>query len=160
MWLFVKNLVFVLLFPATVAAYLPFWLARGAPGGPIWARVLAVPAFAAGVTLFIRCVVDFAVVGRGTPVPIDAPRVLVVTGPYRYVRNPMYLGILLVLVGWTLWTSAPAFLWYLPVVAVGFHLFVVLVEEPLLTRKFGAGYLDYRQATRRWVPRRTPYRPA
>jgi len=99
---------------------------------------------------------QFATMGRGTPAIIDAPKRLVVRGPYRYVRNPMYLGVLLVVLGWAAFFEAPWLLRYAAAGALLFHVFVLLVEEPVLHRKFGAEYDSYRRAVRRWWPGR-PY---
>jgi protein-S-isoprenylcysteine O-methyltransferase Ste14 len=106
-----------------------------------------------GVLLALSCIVAFALVGRGTPAPFDAPREFVAVGPYRWVRNPMYLGAATVIVGAGLAIRSPAAL----AVAAGFllltHLFVVLYEEPTLERRFGESYRAYRRAVNRWLPR-------
>jgi len=108
---------------------------------------------ALGGLLALTCVLSFALVGRGTPAPFDAPRDVVAAGPHRWVRNPMYLGALLVLFGVGVLLRSPAAL----AVAVGFfalaHLFVLLYEEPTLERRFGASYRRYRSEVRRWLPR-------
>jgi len=108
---------------------------------------------AAGAAVAIWCVLSFAVLGRGTPAPFDPPRRLVVRGPYRYVRNPMYLGAVSALAGAALFYEAGA-LW---VYAAGFlvltHLFVVLYEEPTLRQTFGDDYRTYCRRVNRWWPR-------
>lgn len=105
-----------------------------------------------GAALCIWCVASFVVVGRGTPAPFDAPRAFVATGPYRRVRNPMYLGLFLLLAGFGAWNKSPAMMLFtLPVAALA-HAFVVLYEERTLERRFGARYLEYKRAVRRWLP--------
>lgn len=99
------------------------------------------------------CVGVFVVRGRGTPAPFDAPRRFVVTGPYRYVRNPMYIGAMTIIAAAGLILRAPSL-----VVLAGFfwlctHLFVLRYEEPTLTHQFGDAYRRYKATVRRWLPR-------
>ena len=96
--------------------------------------------------------------GRGTPAPIAPTEHLVVGGPFRWVRNPGYLSVVALLVGQALLFASPAFSVYAAVVALGFHLFVVLYEEPTLRRQFGADYETYCRAVPRWVPGLRPAR--
>ena len=160
MLLFLKNLLFTVVVPGTVAFYVPLLIAGGpdalgsAPWG--WCRAVASVPLVAGTFIYLRCVWDFATVGRGTSAPIDAPRELVVVGLYRYVRNPMYVGVLSVVTGWAVFFRSWRILLFAACLALGFHAFVVLYEEPHLTRRFGASYDRYRHAVRRWVPGR-PY---
>jgi len=101
----------------------------------------------------LSCVGWFVVAGRGTPAPFDPPRSFVPGGPYRWVRNPMYLGALLVLIGFGLWhASLSMVLLALPALALA-HLFVVLYEEPTLRRRFGMPYVAYLALVNRWVPK-------
>ena len=120
-----------------------------AAAGPLG---LALASF--GGLLALACVISFAIVGVGTPAPFDSPRRFVASGPYRWVRNPMYLGALLVIVGVGLYLQSPSAL----LVAVFFvllaHVFVVVFEEPTLESAFGDDYRRYRAAVNRWVPRR------
>jgi protein-S-isoprenylcysteine O-methyltransferase Ste14 len=158
--LLLKNLLFTVVVPGTVAGLIPYLiLSRRDAAEPItWgpAQVLALALGALGIGIYLWCLWDFATVGRATPAPIDPPRTLVVRGLYRYVRNPMYLGVLLVLVAHViLFASRPLLLYALAWLGV-VHLFVVLYEEPALTRRFDGSYEQYRAAVRRWVPGR-PY---
>jgi protein-S-isoprenylcysteine O-methyltransferase Ste14 len=108
-----------------------------------------------GFAVALRCVWDFGWTGRGTPAPVAPPKRLVVVGCYRYVRNPMYLGFA---VGWIgLWVvfghASPFVIAAVLAVAAGVHLFVVLYEEPVLSRKFGLDYEHYCRNVDRWLPR-------
>lgn len=153
MLLFLKNLLFTLIVPGTVAVYVPLWFARNRPAaeGPMLA--LAIALLALGGVIYAWCVWDFAAYGRATPAPIDAPKKLVVRGLYRYVRNPIYVGVLTALLGWAAMFQARIFLIYTLCVAAGFHLFVVFYEQRALARLFGAEYCDYCDRVGRWLPR-------
>lgn len=150
-----KNLLFTVLVPGTVAGWLPyFWILGGRlPRLTPWAAA-GLPLAAAGLAIYLWCLWDFAVTGRGTPAPIDPPKVLVVRGLYRYVRNPMYLGVLAVIAGWAVTFQSQALVMYCGAVALFFHSAVLLVEEPMLRRMFGAAYDNYCAAVSRWLPRR------
>jgi len=107
----------------------------------------------AGGAIALWCIMTFVLVGRGTPAPFDPPRKLVVKGPYRYVRNPMYIGAALALSGAALfYRSAPLF-GYAVVFLLVAHVFVVSYEEPTLVRLFGAEYEAYRARVGRWLVR-------
>jgi protein-S-isoprenylcysteine O-methyltransferase Ste14 len=109
---------------------------------------------AAGATLALTCVFTFALVGRGTPAPFDPPRRLVVRGPYRLLRNPMYAGAGLALAGATLYYQSIALLGYAALFVIVMNLFVVLYEEPTLRRTFGKEYEAYCRRAGRWWPTR------
>lgn len=108
----------------------------------------------AGAALVLTCVFSFAFVGRGTPAPFDPPRRLVVGGPYRLLRNPMYAGAGLALGGATLYYQSIVLLGYAALFLIVTHLFVVLYEEPTLRRTFGEEYEAYCRQAGRWWPRR------
>jgi len=146
------GLVLVFL-PARVLAV--FGAARPAAIGP--AEIIGMAMTAGGGLVAFWCVAVFAVIGQGTPAPFDPPRRLVVRGPYRLVRNPMYLGAALALAGAAIVYRSPALAGYLVVLAAASHSFVVFYEEPTLGRLFGADYAAYRAAVRRWLPRRPPH---
>lgn len=109
---------------------------------------------AAGAAVAIWCILTFAVLGRGTPLPLDPPRRLVVRGPYRYVRNPMYLGAAMALAGAALVYETGALWAYAGGFLVLMHLVVVFYEEPTLRQTFGKDYETYSQQVRRWWPTR------
>ena len=154
MGLLLKNIAFTVLVPGTVAGYLPYAIGvRNAATAPGVARLLiAAPLFLIGGAIYFWCLWHFAVSGRGTPAPIDPPTRLVVRGLYRRVRNPMYVGVLGVVAGWAVYYRSIRLVEYGVALAVLFHLFVVLLEEPLLRRRFGAAYDEYCRAVPRWIP--------
>ena len=152
-----KTLVFTVLVPATVAIYVPrrILLSRSQEDvlriGPL--RYVGAVLLAAGAAVYLWCAWDFATAGGGTPAPIDPPRSLVVRGLYRHVRNPMYIGILLLLAGEAMLFQSRSLLGYAGIVFLFFFLFVVAYEEPALARKFGQDYERYCDRVPRWIPR-------
>ncbi len=109
--------------------------------------------FTLGACLSLWCVKDFVVRGRGTPAPFDPPTRLVMQGPYRYVRNPMYVGLFLVLVGEAMLYASFFVLLYALFLVAAAHIFVVFYEEPTLRRRFGESYKQYLRSVPRWLPR-------
>lgn len=119
----------------------------------VWAVAGAV-VFAAGAALVIWCVMGFVTLGRGTPAPFDPPTRLVVAGPYRWVRNPMYLGLFLLMLGEAAALHSVALAVSTLLVAAVAHAFVAGYEERALERHFGDDYAAYAARVRRWLPRR------
>lgn len=158
MILFLKNLLFTLVVPGTVAFYLPVWIATRAGArltGPVTpVRAVALVLLLSAVSVYLWCLWYFVKDGRATPAPIDPPKVLVVRGPYRYVRNPMYVDVGLAMIGWTLWFGNADLLWYLAGYLAVAATFVRFYEEPTLLRLFGAQYDRYRSQVRAWIPGR------
>ena len=152
MKLLLKSALFTLVVPGTVAVLVPFLLAgdRTVAGGAMLG--LAVCLFALGVALYLRAVWDFAVLGKGTPAPIDAPKRLVVQGIYRYTRNPLYISMLTVIAGWAALFGTAVLVGYAAGLFVVYSLFVRLHEEPRLAREFGDEYAAYVARTGRWLP--------
>jgi protein-S-isoprenylcysteine O-methyltransferase Ste14 len=111
-----------------------------------------------GLILLLWCVRDFYVRGKGTLAPWDPPQILVVVGLYRFVRNPMYIGVLTLVAGWAVLYASPLLGMYAAALAIGFHLRVVINEEPWLRSQFGEDWERYRASVGRWIPRRTPWR--
>jgi protein-S-isoprenylcysteine O-methyltransferase Ste14 len=107
----------------------------------------------AGAALLLTCIWEFARSGRGTLAPVDPPRQLVVRGLYRYVRNPMYLSVTVILLGEALLAGSRALLLYWAAWFFAVNLFVIGYEEPALRRRFGASYEKYARQVRRWLPR-------
>jgi protein-S-isoprenylcysteine O-methyltransferase Ste14 len=123
---------------------------------PDWASLPGLALMSVGASLAAACAAVFVARGRGTPAPFDPPRFFVPNGPYRYVRNPMYIGGLALLFGFGLALRSASVLLLAAALFLIVHLFVVLGEEPGLARRFGKSYLAYRRDTNRWIPRRPP----
>jgi len=157
MAILIRALTYATIFVGFVLVYLPAQalsaagVTRPARLGP--PQMAGFVVAAAGAALAAWCVLSFALVGRGTPAPFDAPRRLVVGGPYRYVRNPMYLGAILALAGAALYYETVVLWAYAAAFLVLMHLFVVFYEEPTLRRSFGADYEEYARRVHRWMPR-------
>jgi protein-S-isoprenylcysteine O-methyltransferase Ste14 len=150
-----KTFLFIIVAPATVTIYLPYWLLAGRADAPQLGavRYTGLLPIIVGACIELWCAWDFATKGRGTPAPFDPPKELVARGLYAYVRNPMYVGVMSILLGEALLCAARTLLWYAAAVFVGFNLFVLLYEEPTLRHKFGAAYERYCAAVPRWLPR-------
>ena len=153
MALLLKNLLFTVLVPGTVAVYLPLLIAQHRSPVSGLALTFALAVLTLGTAIYVWCVWDFATFGRGTPAPIDAPKNLVVHGLYRYTRNPMYVGVLTVILGWAALFRIGNLVLYALVVGACFHLFIVLYEERHLAGEFGSQYEAYRSQVARWLPR-------
>ena len=148
-----KTLLFTIFVPGTVTVLVP-WLLRSEPGLPLSlgrASVLGWPPLLAGVAVYLWCAWDFTVVGRGTPAPNDPPRELVVGGLYRLPRNPMYVGVSLVLLGEAVLFSSALLLLYAALVLCAFHLRVLPYDEPTPRRTFGESYAHYCRRVPRWL---------
>ncbi len=153
MALLLKNLLFTVLVPGTVAVYVPLLTVGSrspAPGPPF---VMGFTLLVVGAAIYTWCVWDFATFGRGTPAPIDAPKKLVVRGLYRYTRNPMYVGVLTVILGWAALFGTTRLVFYALVVGTCFHLVILLYEERHLRAEFGGQYEAYCSQVSRWLPR-------
>ena len=123
---------------------------------PGWCAAAGAAPTAAGAIVTVWCLCAFVVRGHGTPAPFDAPRRLVAWGPYRYTRNPMYIGGALLLLGFGLFERSPSILVFVPAWWLLFHLLVVFYEEKILRVKFSADYDDYCRRTPRWIPAASP----
>ena len=158
MFIFARAITYATLFIGFLLVFLPArlltWsgIVRSASIGA--AQVAGAVVGASGVVLALWCIITFVVTGRGTPAPFDPPRRLVDAGPYRLVRNPMYIGAGLALAGAALFYQSWALLAYCAVFVLVMHLFVVLYEEPTLRATFGAPYVSYSERVRRWWPGR------
>lgn len=155
-WAVMGSLVFLVLAPGTVAAWVPFrltgWRMREPLFGVPAVRVVGAGLIVAGVLSLLESLARFAFVGLGTPAPVAPPTSLVVSGQYRYVRNPMYVAVVACVLGQGLVLASGMLLRYAAVLWLLFHLFVVLYEEPRLEAKFGGSYEAYRRRVRRWLP--------
>lgn len=136
------------------AGYVPFALLPKSPQVETgFFAYLAFPLWFIGGAIALWCFWDFTFKGHGTPNPSDPPKELVTTGLYSYVRNPIYVGTLTIIIGHFLWFKAIWMLAYAVVVFLMFHLFVTLYEEPTLKKKFGTAYENYRNSVPRWIPK-------
>jgi protein-S-isoprenylcysteine O-methyltransferase Ste14 len=155
-WLAVRSLFWTIVSPGFFAGYLP-WRFFGLRSVVVdlripwhWAALLLI---GLGAALLAACIFEFARSGRGTLSPVDPPSVLVVRGLYRYVRNPMYLSVTLIVWGEILLTRSVAMFGYWLVWFTAANLFVLGYEEPALRRQFGADYDRYAANIGRWFPR-------
>ena len=154
--------------PVTVAGIIPALILTSYPPRPGWGlaaplsyvpMLVALALIAAGLTLILTTIRMFVTLGKGTLAPWDPPQKLVVTGIYRYVRNPMISGVVALILGQALLLgSFPLLLYALVVFAIN-AVYIPLSEEPGLRRRFGQPYDDYTSQVPRWLPRRTPYSP-
>jgi len=154
-WLLLKNLLFTVFVPGTVTVLVPWRILVRTGWGTIpdigWPQGLALFPAATALGIYLWCVRDFMVVGRGTPAPIDPPKQLVAGGLYRVTRNPMYVGVLSLIAAEALFFASPWLLLYAVAVFAMFHAFVVFYEEPTLRRLFGQAYVDYTMRVPRWL---------
>ena len=149
-----KSLLFLIIAPGMVAGYIPLaLLSRGTQIETGIFSFLALPLWLIGGVILLWSFWNFLKEGRGTPAPVDPPKELVAVGFYRYVRNPMYVGILSAILGHFLWFGYWNLLIYGIVVFLAFHTFVTYYEEPTLKKKFGAAYEEYLKRVPRWIPR-------
>ncbi len=155
--MFARALLAFLVLPGIAAIIAPPILASADPwkGRPFMPGLFIM---LAGSVMLIRCVRDFYVSGKGTLAPWNQPRQLVVIGLYRYMRNPMYVGVVLLVLGWSIYFTSPVLAVYSVLLAVGFHIRVLTHEEPWLGSQFGAEWDRYRTSVPRWLPRSAPWK--
>jgi protein-S-isoprenylcysteine O-methyltransferase Ste14 len=158
------SALFFVVAPSVLAGLIPWWMTHWEFLPPFFdlqaTRVVGALLILAGLPGLVDSFARFASQGLGTPAPIAPPQNLVVTGLYRYVRNPMYVAVVAVILGqaflfgdWRLVTYG-ALMW------LAFHAFVLAYEEPVLAQSFGTSYEDFRANVPRWIPRLSPWRPA
>ena len=159
----IGSFVFFWIAPAMVAGLIPHQLSRWQIEPPFLGltatRVVGIVLIAAGGTAVLECFTRFAIKGRGTPAPIAPTETLVVTGLYRFVRNPMYVAVVSVILGQALLLGSTRLLAYALTVWTAFHIFVLAYEEPTLRQQFGESYDRYRANVRRWLPRLIAWTP-
>ncbi|MGW1807250.1 methyltransferase family protein [Streptomyces sp. NPDC002078] len=156
------SALFLVLVSGSAAVLVPWWLTGGWRAGHWWPplRLLGLLPLAAGATVILAAFTRFALEGLGTPAPVAPPVRLVVSGPYRYVRNPIYVAVVAVLLGQGLLLARPVVFGYAAGAWVLTWAFVRWYEEPGLVRRFGAEYERYCRAVPAWRPRRTPWQSA
>jgi protein-S-isoprenylcysteine O-methyltransferase Ste14 len=158
---FFGSAIFLFIAPGTVAGYVPWWMGRwrvhaSFPGFTAL-RVVGVVLVAAGLVILLETFLRFALTGIGTPAPVFPTRHLVVSGTYRYVRNPMYVAVVSLILGQGLIFGDIRVFAYGLCVWLIMHLFVLFYEEPTLRKSFPAEYADFTAHVPRWIPRLTPW---
>ncbi|MEW5733915.1 MAG: isoprenylcysteine carboxylmethyltransferase family protein [Thermodesulfobacteriota bacterium] len=152
----VKTLIFTVVVPGTAAGLIPLLVWMDAGGIRETAHPLVQAAgwavLGLGLVLYALCAWDFTVSGKGTPLPLDAPRFLVERRLYKHLRNPMYVGVLSIILGVAFLADSALLFLYAALLFCLFHCFTVFYEEPALARKFGESYLEYCRSVPRWVP--------
>lgn len=153
-----KTLLWSVFVPGTVTILVPYWLlsSRAEPLSFDLSvfRFIGLLPIACGLLVYLRCAWDFTFTGKGTPAPFDPPKEIVVRGLYRYVRNPMYVSVMLALTGEAILFESVTILIYAALAFSFFHLWVLFYEEPTLRRKFGEAYERYCMKVHRWIPGR------
>lgn len=155
------SAIFLVIAPGTVAVWIPWTLCRWRLAPPLLGlavfRTIGVLMIAAGFPVLLDSFARFAIQGLGTPAPVAPPQHLVVTGLYRFVRNPMYVAVVSMILGQGLLFGSLRVLEYGVAVWLGFHLFVLLYEEPTLRSKFGGEYKEFCVNVGRWIPKFKPW---
>jgi protein-S-isoprenylcysteine O-methyltransferase Ste14 len=156
LFLFIRAITYAALFIGLVLMYVPAqilsWAGIVRPEMIVWPQAVGAILATIGGVIALWCVLTFANIGKGTPAPFDPPRQLVTRGPYQFVRNPMYHGAGLALIGAALFYESLSLLGYVVVFFVIVHFFIVLYEEPTLRRTFGDEYEQYYDKVKRWLP--------
>ena len=156
------SALFFVVAPCVLAGLIPWsmthWEFRPAFFGLEGARSVGVLLILVGLPGLVDSFARFALQGLGTPAPIAPPQNLVVTGLYRYVRNPMYVAVVAVILGQAILFGDGRLMTYGVFMWLAFHAFVLTYEEPVLAQSFGAQYEDFRANVPRWIPRLTPWR--
>ena len=159
MFVLVRAITYATVFIGFVLVYLPArflsWSGIVAPATTGVPQVAGMIMVTIGTAIALWCVFTFVFIGKGTPAPFDPPRKLVIRGPYRFVRNPMYIGAGMTLAGAALYYQSVSILIYICLFFLITHPFVVLYEEPTLRRTFGDEYEAYFRRVRRWIPKRS-----
>jgi protein-S-isoprenylcysteine O-methyltransferase Ste14 len=158
----IGSALFFLAAPCVLAGFIPWWLTRWEMAPPFLGleatRASGIVLILAGLPALIDSFARFVSEGLGTPAPLAPTKKLVVTGFYRFVRNPMYVSLVAIILGQALLFADPRLIVLAGIGWLASHIFVVGFEEPRLEREFGAQYAAYRRNVPRWIPRLTPWR--
>ena len=150
--------------PTTLAGLIPWWITRWEFRPPFFdldaTRAVGILLIVAGLPGLVDSFARFALQGLGTPAPIAPTQNLVVTGLYRYVRNPIYIAVVAVILGQAILFGDWRLMIYGGLMWLAFHAFVLAYEEPVLAETFGAQYEEFRANVPRWIPRLSPWRTA
>jgi len=154
--LFIRNFLFTILQPGLVAGLIPLWITGFRINNmfdEVWHlhHYIGTIAFLIGFVIMLWCIISFAVKGRGTLSPMDPTKKLVISGLYKFSRNPMYVGVILILIGEVIFLQSVGLGIYSLFVFVAFNIFTMLVEEPRLRKDFGEEYERYYENVRRWI---------
>lgn len=154
--LYLRNLLFTILQPGVVAGLVPYLLIRVDEKEKILQsfqilQYTGIFLFVIGFLIMMNCILNFAIHGKGTLSPADPTKKLVIAGLYKYSRNPMYVGVILMLIGEAVFFQSESLWIYSMLIFVVFHLFIVFFEEPRLKKDFGAEYDQFCNKVRRWV---------
>jgi len=156
---YIKTIIFTIIAPGSVTILFPHLVLNS--GGELFQFRLGIMKYAGhlliipGVAIYLRCAWDFTFKGLGTPAPMAAPVKLVKSGLYRFSRNPMYVGVLSIVIGESIFLESSRLLIYCSMIFILFQSFIFLYEEPHLRREFGDSYNDYCSRANRWVGRRS-----
>lgn len=156
--LFIRNLIFTILQPGIVAGLIPYYII-GENGFSKFSNLFSkigwhtsgIIIFLIGFIIMMHCIINFAVKGRGTLSPADPTKRLVISGLYKYSRNPMYVGVILILIGEAIYFQSSALWIYTACVFLLFNVFIMIIEEPRLKRDFEIEYKSYCDKVRRWI---------
>jgi len=162
LFVLVRAIIYATVFVGLLLVYVPNRLL--AESGIVRPPVIGAPQIAGmittaiGAALAFWCILKFVFIGKGTAAPFDPPRRLVIGGPYRFVRNPMYIGAIVAMIGVALSYGSLLILIYAGFIFLATHLFVIAYEEPVLRRTFGQEYEAYCRQVRRWMPGFRPHK--
>lgn len=154
--LYLRNLFFTIVHPGLVVGLIPYWILddgvkRVETASSYLYQYAGVTLGIIGLVILLHCIFRFAVKGRGTLSPLDPTKHLVINGFYTYSRNPMYVGVMMMLIAEALFFESANLVVYSGIVFIIFNIFIITVEEPRLRRDFGDEYLQYCQKVRRWI---------
>ncbi|WP_315822293.1 isoprenylcysteine carboxylmethyltransferase family protein [Paraflavitalea speifideaquila] len=154
--LFLRNLLFTILQPGMVSGLIPWLIAKdhyqlALSSVLSFDQYIGILVFIAGIIITIHCIVRFALDGRGTLSPADPTKQLVISGLYRYSRNPMYIGVMSILIGESLFVQSRSLWLYTLLIFIAFNVFIIFWEERRLRKDFGKSYEDYCRKVRRWI---------
>jgi len=157
MWTLIRALAYATVFVGVLIVLVPsriLWIA-GIPSPPVFGitQLFGLFLVLVGAAIVLSCILSFVFIGKGTQAPFDAPRRLVIRGPYRVTRNPMYVGVMAVLAGVAVYYGSVALSIYAVAFWIAVHCYVIFSEEPALTRAFGNEYEEYCSRVGRWLPR-------
>jgi protein-S-isoprenylcysteine O-methyltransferase Ste14 len=161
-WAALGSALFFLIAPGSIAGLGPYlisgWDLRPAFLSQEALRWVGAALIVIGAAILVESFARFVIQGFGTPAPVAPPKRLVVSGLYRHVRNPMYVGVVSAVIGQALLFGAAGLLLYAIIVWIAFHLFVLLYEEPTLRETFGDEYECFCANVPRWLPQLRPWR--